>query len=861
MLDVSARIDVMWVIISAGLVFLMQGGFLTLETGLTRSKNNINVAIKNLADFGVSTVVFWTFGFAIMFGPTISGWLGGSGFVPDVGDSSAEFLAFFLFQIMFAGTAVTILSGAVAERMRFGSYLFLAVLISGLTYPVFGHWVWNGLQIGEANGWLGNLGFIDFAGSTVVHSVGGWTALAVLLVIGARSGRFPKDGPPRKIQGANIPMATLGVLLLYVGWIGFNGGSTLAMNDQVSIVVVNTVLAGSAGMISAMAVGYILYRKIDVDYVMNGCLAGLVAVTAGAFAFTAAQSVLIAVIGGVVMIGVTQLLERVRIDDAVGAIPVHLGTGIWGTLAVGLFADLEILGTGLSRFGQIGAQLAGIVVCFVWVFGLTYLILRIISRYTTMRVTAEDEHIGLNISEHGASTELVDLFRVMDEQAKSGDLSLRAPIEPFTEVGQIAGRYNQLMDSLEQALSRTQAIVQNAMDGIITLTEPALDVSTLNPAAEAMFGYREPAVVGQPVTRLLESHQSQREQTTSALEQFQKWLPEAVTANRPFEIVGRRDDGSTFPIEAIISEAELGEESVYVGTLRDITTRKKAEAELVRHRENLEEEVLTRTAELTETNTRLEKAREDAETANRAKSAFLANMSHELRTPMNAIIGYSEMLTEDAEDEGYDDMTPDLERINSAGRHLLGVINDILDLSKIEAGRMELYLEEFDLRRMVEETLSTVQQVVTKNSNELVVDFGENLGMIRADMIKVRQALLNLLSNAGKFTQNGTVTLKVSREKRGDDDWITMSVTDSGIGIPQAKIDHVFEAFGQADETTTREFGGTGLGLPISQRFCLMMGGDILVQSEIGVGSTFTIELPAEVKDATVAAATEELKE
>ena len=240
-------------------------------------------------------------------------------------------------------------------------------------------------------------------------------------------------------------------------------------------------------------------------------------------------------------------------------------------------------------------------------------------------------------------------------------------------------------------------------------------------------------------------------------------------------------------------------------------------------------------------------AAEAAEAANRAKSAFLANMSHELRTPMNAIIGYSEMLAEDAEDEGYDELIPDLEKINSAGRHLLGLINDVLDLSKIEAGRMELYLERFDLKQILEEVMATAAPLAATKNNQFVADFAADLGNMRADLTKVRQTLLNLLSNAAKFSENGTITLSARREGREDGDWVLISVTDTGIGIPEEKFDTVFEEFSQADNSTTREYGGTGLGLPISRRFCRMMGGDLTVTSEAGKGSTFIAELPAEV--------------
>ena len=598
MLDMNTLIDLLWIIVSASLVFLMQAGFLTLETGLTRSKNNINVAIKNLADFGISTLLFWDFGFALMFGITRSGWFGTTNFALTFGIGNSQLLAFFLFQVMFCGTAVTILSGAVAERLRFGGYVLLAALIAGVTYPIFGHWAWNGVNNGEATGWLLNLGFVDFAGSTVVHSVGGWSALAVLLVIGARSGRFPEDGPPRKIPGANLPLAALGVLLLYVGWIGFNGGSTLAMNEQAILAISNTILAGSVGLVTATAVGFILHKQADVGYVMNGTLAGLVAITASAHAVTAVSACIIAAIGALVMIGVEMLLEKMRIDDAVGAIPVHLGAGIWGTLAVGIFGLQELLGTGLSRPSQIGVQLLGIVVCFLWTFGITYLFVRFVNRLSSIRVTAEDEHVGLNISEHGASTELVDLFMVMDHQAQTGDLSLRVPVEPFTEVGQIASRYNQLMDSLDQALSRTKAIIQNAMDGIVTLSSDSLDIGMVNPAAELMFGLSETAMVGKTATGLIYSHLPQSNGQPSTFNQVQSWLPDAAQSGIAQEIVGRRADGSTFPVEATITAAELGDETVYVCTMRDITARKQSEAELAQYHDHLEEQVASRTTEL-----------------------------------------------------------------------------------------------------------------------------------------------------------------------------------------------------------------------------------------------------------------------
>ncbi|MFK8182505.1 MAG: ammonium transporter [Phormidesmis sp.] len=453
-------LDTIWVVGCAGLVLLMQPGFMCLESGLTRSKNSINVAVKNLADLGISVCFFWVFGFALMFGTSWAGWIGTSGFFLNF-DSDPKLAAFFIFQTMFCGTATTIVSGALAERLKFQGYVAIAFIISGLIYPLYGHWVWNGANGEQLIGWLAQLGFIDFAGSSAVHSVGGGVSLAALLVVGPRTG-WTSD----KIHGSNLPFSVLGVMLLWVGWMGFNGGSTFALTNQVPIIIAHTIMAGAAGMMSAALLGWWQQRLLRPETLINGSLAGLVSITASCHAVSTPMAVLIGAIGGWVMMGTIAVMRRCGIDDGVDAVALHGASGVWGTLAVAFFGDLELLGTGLSRHHQLAVQAFGALICCLWAFGFTYLLLKNINRFFPFRVSIEEEDIGLNVSEHQAKTEVYELFRVMDEQRLTQNFSLRVPEDPFTEAGKIARRYNQVMASLEsyaQQLKTLNASLENTV--------------------------------------------------------------------------------------------------------------------------------------------------------------------------------------------------------------------------------------------------------------------------------------------------------------------------------------------------------------------------------------------------------------
>ncbi len=712
----AANIDLLWMLICAVLVFMMQAGFMCLESGIIRNKNNINVALKNVSDFGISIVCYWMVGYGFMFGASKSGLVGFDDFFfdPTGAIASGPAMTFFIFQSMFCATAASIISGAVAERLKFNSYLIITAIVGTILYPVVGHWAWansdDNFGGDGTTGWLYDLGFIDFAGSTVVHSTGGWIGLAIILIIGPRSGRFI-EGKVRKFAPSNLPLSVLGALLLGFGWHGFNGGSNLILDEAVPGILLNTFLAAAAGIVACLLYWGLQNSTAPAGDLINGLLAGLVAVTASANWVTPIGAVIIGAGGGIVALYATRMLENWELDDPVGAIPVHLAGGIFGTLILPLFAAEESLAnnsnlvdyTGNVRINQFIAQLIGICAVGIYTFSVSYVVLNTINNYNTLRVSQEAEDIGLNIAEHDSSSDQIDLLKIMQYQNDTGDLSVRGPEDLFTEAGQIGYHYNILMNSLE------------------------------------------------------ESDKIMRKQ---------------------------KDD--------------------------------------------------------------LKIAMEKAQSANKAKSEFLANMSHELRTPLNAIIGYSEMLMEEAEDDGLDTYSEDLTKINSSGDHLLTLINDILDLSKIEAGKMEMHIEEFDFANFLKQIEATAKPLVEKNKNEFIIKCKTEKLKLKNDQTKLRQILFNMLSNAAKFTKKGTITLQIKPEKKEN---LRFDVTDTGIGMSKEQLGKVFEEFTQAESSTSKDYGGTGLGLPISKKMTEIMGGKMEVKSKKGKGTTFSIIIPISVED------------
>ena len=409
--DSKVVVDTLWVMITAMLVFFMNAGFGMLETGLCRAKNAVNILSKNFIVFAVSSLAFWFVGFGLMFGDGnplvgLTGWvLGGADNSPATGDSyqgvfsalnwtGVPLFAKFFFQLVFAGTAATIVSGAVAERIKFLSFIAFSFVLVAVIYPIGGHWAWGG-------GWLAGLGFADFAGSTVVHSIGGWAALSGVLFLGARTGKYLPGGGVRPIPGHNMGLATLGALILWLGWFGFNPGSTMAADPAaIALVALNTNMAAAAGCLSAAAVAWLAIGKPDLSMILNGTLAGLVAVTAPCAYVGVGSSVIIGLIAGVLVVYAVLFFDKVRLDDPVGALSVHLVNGVFGTLAVGLFATDGGLffGGGVSK---LLVQLVGAAAVGALVFVLSSVVWLTLRATIGIRVSVEEELEGLDAGEHG----------------------------------------------------------------------------------------------------------------------------------------------------------------------------------------------------------------------------------------------------------------------------------------------------------------------------------------------------------------------------------------------------------------------------------------------------------------------------
>ena len=440
--ELRYALDTLFFLISGALVMWMAAGFAMLEAGLVRSKNTTEILTKNVCLFAIACTMYLIVGYHIMYVDNSDG-----GWLPSVGaligeqavDADHSLESDFFFQVVFVATAMSVVSGAVAERMKLWSFLIFSVVLTAFIYPMEGYWTWGG-------GFLSEAGFSDFAGSGIVHMAGAAAALAGVLLLGARKGKYGKNGEIYPIPGSNMPLATLGTFILWFGWFGFNGGSVIHPDENLAKIFSNTAISACTGGFSALLLSWNIHSMRGTRYILNGLLAGLVSISASANIANLAGAVAIGAVGGCISVILVSVLEKLRLDDVVSAVPVHLGGGVWGTLAVALFAPIDQLNAA-SRMDQLLIQLTGIASTALWVVGVSYPLLKLINHFHPLRVSAQTETIGLNFGEHGMKDELIDLMEQFDRVVKNHDEEKHLAVDHGSSYSNLSMTYNYLLDS------------------------------------------------------------------------------------------------------------------------------------------------------------------------------------------------------------------------------------------------------------------------------------------------------------------------------------------------------------------------------------------------------------------------------
>ncbi|MEP3899464.1 ammonium transporter [Rhodopirellula bahusiensis] len=844
-----------WLLLCAVIVLLMQAGFMCVESGLVREKNSISVAVKNLADLLVSVASFWVIGFSIMFGSTVLGLFGVGLWLPDFA-SSDSLAAFFVFQAVFCGTATTIVSGAVAERMRFHGYLISCVCISALIYPIVGHWVWASGINGMSAGWLEALGFRDFAGSTVVHSVGGWAALASCIVIGPRMGRFQKSGPPREIQPSNLTLAYLGAFILFFGWFGFNCGSTFTASSEIAPVAVNTLLGACFGGLAAMLLSSFREGVPDPRSIINGLLGGLVGITASGSMIDPKSAALIGAISGVVVLLADLLLIRLKVDDAVGAIAVHGFCGAWGTIALALFIRADELAPGLSRWDFLAVQAFGVLATFGFVFVGTYLLLRTVGVFYQLRVDPETERLGLNVAEHKASSRLLDLAVSMDAASRMRKLDPSCKVQPEygTAIGDLVDSYNKMVDhichdqsALAEATERAEsltAILDDSPNEIVIVHADSGQVFSLNRGARTNLQWDEDEFSELTFDSIFETEFGELKQfRLSAFDDQTGFTQQSATAVRK--------DGSTYPASISVQHAEFLGNEVLVVLAVDMTSQ----------------------ADL--------KERLHAAEKMEAVGQLAAGIAHEINTPLQCMSGNIEFLQDFQEN------------VQKTLQLLVENKSDDAEIqeitNKLNSDRWERLLGESDAAIAdTQESISRVVQIVGamrvlshpgqsgkantsvnevlrnsvaisrgrwKYAAEMELELCEAEPNIDCHANELSQVFCNLFVNAAdaigeknevsSSSELGRILVTSSLK----DDGVLITVGDTGNGMPESVRRRCFDQF-----YTTKPVGkGTGQGLSIAYQIIVKRhGGTIDIASEDGVGTEFQIWVPTDDSDKAV---------
>lgn len=585
--NATLNANLTWILLAGALVMMMQVGFLLLEAGMVRSKNSINVAQKNMLDFVFGVVAFAAVGFMFAFGRSDGLPIGteeGFFFLRDLDDWQA---GFFVFQVMFCGTAATIVSGAVAERMKLSAYVLGSLVLSGFIYPVFVHWSWGSALQPNDTAFLSALGFVDFAGSTVVHATGGWISLAACMVIGSRLGRFGPDGRPVRIAGHSPVLSTTGALLLFIGWIGFNGGSTMQATPDIASIILNTVLAGGVATCVGYVIGYFQDGVVLPEKSLTGMLGGLVAVTAGCHILEPGGALLIGALGAAVAIyGNEFVLHRLRIDDAVGAIGVHAFAGVVGTLGLALLAPVDLLPAG-GRLAQLHVQAFGAALNFYWAFGLGYAFFWILQRTLKVRVSVEDEEIGLNIAEHGTRLGVGHVEDALSNLVNGkADLDHRLPVDSGDDAEKLSLLFNRLMDNVAAEERSRQELINlkrdhEEIERVAALASATFEAMVMHQQGKIVDGNSRLAdLMGVPLDQLIGRSLSE------FLPEPEDWaaLRDAFMSDREFnqEILLQRPDGQQIPVAARGRDIVYRGEKIRVGCLVDLSERKKAEQH-IRH--------------------------------------------------------------------------------------------------------------------------------------------------------------------------------------------------------------------------------------------------------------------------------------
>ena len=862
-----------WILIAGFLVFLMQPGFAALEAGFVQAKNVISISIKNIIDFLVVFLLFGTIGYGLMFGETVGGIFGSNQFFfSDLHYSLNDMLRDVLpethlfFQILFAATAVTIVSGALAERTRLITYVLFASLMALFIYPIFGHWSWGDRIFTNQTGWLAGLGFMDFAGATVVHSIGGWAALAGALVVGPRLNKYSPDGDVRILGKENIPYAVLGMFLLWIGWLGFTGGSVSQTNENISLVILNTNFAAACGGLTALFFDYWKHKVFHGFKIIIGIIAGLVAVTASAGWINPAGAILIGGLAGVFVVICENWIEyKLKIDDPLSATAIHGCCGAMGSLLLPLFiTDLHLSSSGMNRIYLFGVQFFGVMVAFFWSFGLSFFFFKLLDRCTGLRVKEEDEVRGLDLGEYGDKASWLNFVEIakmrnINEVLEESVVKAKAATEAERKrTDELLVETDERKRMEELLLRKTELI--NLMQKI-TIT--ANEVSTVNEAMQICLD-NICLYTGWPVghvylpesdARLFPSNiwhleSPKRFKIFREITEVTKfdigiglpgrvlkngkpaWIKD-VTKDQNFTRAKLAQDinvkaGFAFPVlegkrvvavlEFFSREAHdpdkylLDAISILATQLGRVTERKRAEKE--RQKMHLKMVASSKLATLGEVST---------------------GVAHEINQPLTYISCLIQNLKSGIKTHSIDEKKLE-EKLKFASEQIERIVS-ITDHMRSFGRQYDVSMEKIDLKSIFEKTLMLLGERMRLRNIKLVCANDERLPMVWGNSGQMEQVFINLFRN-GIESMAGEGILTIAVEV--DEQMVSVIVKDTGPGIQAEDLGRLFNPF------FTTKSGGTGLGLSITYGIIERHGGMISVVNQPDGGAVFTLSLPRE---------------